>query len=271
MPTMRSLAETLDMPSQRLARPAHPVRLAYALQAMALGTLVWTIATIAPLSGRVAAAVVGAAPSDAIKLADQWAAAIAFIGALLVAVGFFQLARRDDRVLACEMGRAGRWMVFGGGMWVVGCAIHFVAFAFRLEATVGMAAPGISFACLAVEIIGGSIAAIGVRRVLGVLGQRCRRYRVAAHAQQSTEALAIAAALFLVTALAARILPSLGYEMLALSASVVAITSAAVLTLGVLYLVANCWWIARALVAPPPALSTVVHVRRDEDPGESIN
>lgn len=272
---MRSLVETLDMPSQELARPLHPVRIARGIQAMAVGGLLWAIGTTAPMSGRIAAEILGRTVSDAITGADQWGAFVALFGASLGCTGFIQLARRDDPVLDCETGRAGRWMVFGGSMWVIGSLAHFLgltpAFGAWFGVALGMTAPGIGFSCLAVQIAGGSFAVIGVRRMFVVLGQRCRRYRAAAHAQQSAEALAVAAAIFLVSSLLARILPRMGYEFAGLAASVIAIVSGGVLLMGMLYLLFNCWWIARAIVAPPPALEDVVHVVRSNAEGESSN
>jgi hypothetical protein len=268
---MRSLVETLDLPSQRLARPAHPVRLARALQAAAVGGLVWAVAMAVPLAGGALATTLGRSLEGTTVQADIWISLAMLVGALTSTIGLGHLARRDDRVLSSELGNAGRWLVFGGGIWLAASIAQFIALGLGLDRLLQTSRTGIMFECLAVAVIGGSIASVGMRRILAVLGQRCRRYRVAAHARQSTELLATTAAILLVAALASHILPSLGYELLGISASAVTVISGAALVLGVVYFMLNSWWIANALLKPPPSMTDVVHIRREGASGESPN
>ncbi len=259
------------MPSQKLARPAHPERIALALNVLAIGGLLLGIGAVAPSSGRLVAGVLGRSASSAINLPDVAGAIIGFLGALACLVGFVQLSRRDDAVLASELGTAGRWMVFGGSILLAAAGALAIVFAFGLDGAMRISPPGFAFSCLAVEVTGGSVAVIGIRRVLAVLGQRSRRYRAAAQAKQSSEALAAASALFVVMALMATILPGLKYEFLGLAASVLALVTGLVLIMGLLYFMLNCWWIARAIRQPPPPLESVVHLVRGNEPGESAN
>ena len=268
---MRSLVETLDIHSQALARPKHPKRIARALEAMAIGGLLWGVGTVAPLSGRLVAALLGRTVGDTISLTDQLGSLLALVGAAFAVGAFVQLARRDDPVLTSEMGFSGRWMVLGGAIWATAALAHVLFLSLRLDHAIGMASLGLGLSCLAVEVAGGSIAVIGVRRMFAVLGQRSRRYRAAAHARQSAEALAVAAAIFLVATLLSIILPSLKYEFSGMFASVIALVTGGVLLMGLIYMLVNCRWIARAILDPPPQIDEVVRVVNEGAQGEPQN
>lgn len=274
---MTSLVETLDMPSQKLARVRFPSRIAMGLGAFAVGLMIWSIATTAPPIGRALADIAGrATPLGAMEMPDRIAAVLALVGACIATMGGIWLARRDDKVLVSETGNAGRWLVGGLGIWLAATAILGLSTMFDFSTALHVAPAGIIYSCLGVELVGGAVASIGLRKFAIVLGRRCRRYRQAAQARQSIETLVLSAAICLVAAVASEVLSGMRYgwvepQTLALGARVIAWMSGGMFLMGTIYLALNFWWICRIILAPPPVLESVIKVVRPVESGESNN
>ncbi len=269
-PVMSTLVETLDMPSQSLVQLRHPRRVGRGLLTVGAGVLLWTASTTAPAIGRALAELVSGRPApDA--LADHLGVSLAFVGTLLIALGSFQLSRRDDPILAQESGNAGRWLMAGVGIWLLGSAATAAATIAGAERFVRISTDGITFACLAVQLLGSAIAAVGLRAFVTVLGRRCRRFRHAGTARQSIETMVIAGAIALVCSLASTVVLGLGHHDLSLVLRVIAFITGGLLLMGAGYLVVNFGWIRQRLIAPPPPLESVVRVIGPESTAETAN
>ncbi len=269
-PVMSTLVETLDMPSQSLVQLRHPRRVGRGLLTVGAGVLLWTASTTAPAVGRALAELIaGHAAND--SLADHLGVSLAFVGAALIAIGSIQLSRRDDPILVAESGNAGRWLMAGVGIWLLGSTAILVATVGGAERFVRISTDGITFAALAVQLLGSAIAAIGVRTFVTVLGGRCRRFRHAGTARQSIETMVIAGAITLVCSLASTVVLGLGHHDLSLVLRVIAFITGGLLLMGAGYLVVNFGWIRQRLIAPPPSLESVVRVIGLDSPAESSN
>lgn len=265
-----TLVETLDLPSQTLAQPRHAKRLARGLLTIGAGILLWTVGTTAPPAGReLVEYFSGRPPAD--SLASYLGVSLSLIGIVLLSIGSVQLSRRDDRVLLAETRNAGRWLTAGVGIWAVGAAMAVIAAIVGLDRFVRISADGITYSSLAVQLLGASIAAQGLRTYVTVLGRRCRRFRHAGSARQSIEAMLIAGAIALVASLGASVLPQPFYADLALFLAVIGFLSGGLLLMGAVYLLVNFGWIRSILESPPPTLESVVHVIGLESTAESPN
>lgn len=271
MLVMTTLVETLDMPSQFIARPVHARRVSIALLAIAVGILLWIIAVIAPMLLR-GFAELGRAPLPTNGgPADQLAVSISFIGVLLFTVGAIQIARRDDSILRVEIGNYDRILLLGVGIWGGAATASLVGVMFDVQAFFRLPNGALWFMCLAVQMLGAMVAAIGLHRYATVLGRRCRQFRNAGHARQSLETMVITGAVSLVSSFSASILPGLGYVDLPLVLVILSFITGMLLIMGGLYLVMNFWWIYKILNSPPPNLRDVVDVIGPISKGESMN
>ncbi|MSR69878.1 MAG: hypothetical protein EXS17_05980 [Phycisphaerales bacterium] len=267
---MNTLVETLDMPSQALAHPVHAKRIARGILTVGAGILLWTVGTTAPAAGRELVNLVSGRPPEE-ALADQLGSVLALIGVVLLSIGSVQLSRRDDAILLAETRNAGRWLMAGVGIWFLGAAGATVAIVIPAAEFVRISPDGLSFACLAVQLLGSAVAAVGLRTFVTVLGRRCRRFRHAGPARQSIETMVIAGAIALVAALGATMLGRTGSHNLALVSRVIEFVSGGLLLMGAMYLVVNFGWIRRILNSPPPSLESIMRVIGPNSPGESPN
>lgn len=271
MLVMTTLVETLDMPSQSIARPVHARRISIAFFAISIGILIWIVAVVAPMLLR------GFAELGRVPLptsggpADQLAVTIAFLGALIFTIGAIQIARRDDPILRVEIGNHDRILLLGIGIWFGAATVSLAGVIFDLQAVFQLPNGALWFMCLAVQLLGAMVAAIGLHRFATVLGRRCRQFRHAGHARQSLETMVITGAISLVSSFSAAILPGLGYVDLPLFLVILSFITGALLILGGIYLVMNFWWIYRILNNPPPNLREVVDVIGLMNKGESSN
>lgn len=271
-----SLVETLDMPSQQLARVRFPQRVAWGLGTLAIGFIIWSVGTTAPAAGRAITNLLSNSTPAAGSGADTVAAAVSLTGVAIATAGAIQLARRDDRALASETRNAGRWLVAGLGVWLAAAALLLLCLWASLAPSLGVTQAGITFSALGVELVGGTTAAVGLRRFALVLGRRCRRYRQAAQARQSIETLLLAGAISLVFAVASEVLMGMRYgwvepQTLSLVAKVISWLSGGLFLMGTIYLALNFWWISRIILRPPPMIESVVRVVRPVAGGESVN
>jgi hypothetical protein len=268
---MHTLVETLDMPSQMLARPLHPKRLARSLVAIGLGIMVWLFAVTAPMILRgVAELGNNNLPTDG-GPSDRMGVILSIIGVLIFGIGSIQLTRRDDPILVQETGNSGKVLLFGIAIWFTSASASMVGILFNLESLVKLNNQGLWFICLAVQMLGAVIASIGLNKYATVLGRRCRRFRHAGIARQSLETMVVAGAISLVGSLGAAVLPGLNYPDLALISRVISFVAGGLLLMGSGYLLMNFVWIYRILSSPPPNIEDVVKVIGPLSSRESLN
>jgi len=103
-------------------------------------------------------------------------------------------------------------------------------------------------------------ALIGLRRLLGIVGLRSRAYRNAKGGRQSIDALIGAMLAGAVGRLASASGATLDLVWLETIGQTLFGASAALLLLGLVYLLVNCWWIRSALRKPPPTLDELLRI-----------
>ncbi|NBX36071.1 MAG: hypothetical protein EBR10_02455 [Planctomycetes bacterium] len=270
-PVMVSLVETLDLPSQALARPVHARRVAAALLGVGIGILLWLVAVTSPMLAR-GFAELGRAPLplDGGPM-DRVAVALSCLAALVFTVSAVLLARRDDDVLLMETGSARARLLWGVSIW---CAASFAACVgafFDLQSLTRLSNAGLWFVCLTVQLVAATVAASGLNRFAAALGRRCRRFRHAGHARQSLETMTVTGAITLVTSFGASVVPALASPDLGLTLRAISFVTGGLLILGGIYLVLNFWWIRQILNAPPPQLADVIRVVEPTARGDSPN
>lgn len=101
-------------------------------------------------------------------------------------------------------------------------------------------------------------AMLGLRGLLELVGLRSRAYRTAKGGRQSIDALVGAILAGAVGNLVAAVGLWQGIEWLETLGQTLFGASAALLLLGLFYLIVNCWWIRSALRKPPPRLEELV-------------
>lgn len=268
---MHTLVETLDMPSQALARPLHAKRVAHALLAVGLGILIWLFAVTAPMVLRgVAELGNNNLPTDG-GPGDRLAVWLSFLGALIFGIGSIQLTRRDDPILMQETGKSGKVLLTGIAIWFLAASSSLIGVLFDLEPVAKLHNQGLWFICLSVQMIGAVVASVGLNKYATVLGRRCRRFRHAGIARQSLETMVVAGAISLVGSFGAAILPGLNYPDEALISRVISFVAGGLLLMGGGYLLMNFVWICRILTNPPLHIEDVVRVIGPMSPGESSN
>lgn len=270
-PVMVSLVETLDLPSQSLARPLHARRVAAALLGVGIGILLWLVAVTSPMIAR-GFAELGRAPlpPDGGPV-DRIAVVLSCLAAVTFTVSAALLARRDDEVLMSEMGAARQRLLWGVSIWCLAAFAACVGVFFDLQPITRLSNAGLWFMCLTVQLVAATIAASGLNRFAAALGRRCRRFRHAGHARQSLETMSVTGAITLVASFGASVLPSLASPDLALALRTLSFVTGGLLMLGGIYLVLNFWWIRQILNAPPPQLTDVIRVVEPTARGQSPN
>lgn len=185
--------------------------------------------------------------------AGWWAAAGMLVLASVVSLG---IAPKSEELLRAEWGRRRVALSAGLLLWAIVLVAMPPAFGWR---------PGGPFPSSFVLIITTAwqlLAALaplsGLRSVLSYLGRRCQRWRQARQGRQSVDALLGAGAGVLVFSTAVPIMATYRFETLHSLALLLTVSSAAILALGLAYLVVNAWWIARTLVRPPAILGELV-------------
>ncbi len=268
---MHTLVETLDMPSQALARPLHAKRVAHALLAVGLGILIWLFAVTAPMVLRGVAELGNSNLPTNGGPADRLAVWLSFLGAIIFGIGSIQLTRRDDPILMQETGKSGKLLLIGIAIWFSAVSASVLGVLFDLQRFFALENQGLWFICLAVQMLGAVVASMGLNKYAAVLGRRCRRFRHAGIAKQSLETMMVAGAISLVGSFGAAILPGLNYPDLALTSRVISFVAGGLLLMGGGYLLMNFVWIYRILTQPPLHIEDVVRVIGPMSPGESSN
>jgi len=268
---MHTLVETLDMPSQALARPLHAKRVAHALLAVGLGILIWLFAVTAPMVLRGVAELGNSNLPTNGGPADRLAIWLSFLGAIIFGIGSIQLTRRDDPILMQETGKSGKMLLIGIAIWFGAVCASVLGVLFDLQKFITLENQGLWFICLAVQMLGAVVASVGLNKYAAVLGRRCRRFRHAGIAKQSLETMMVAGAISLVGSFGAAILPGLNHPEWALTARVISFVAGGLLLMGGGYLLMNFVWIYRILTNPPLHIEDVVRVIGPMSPGESSN
>ncbi len=268
---MHTLVETLDMPSQAIARPRHARRIARALVAIGAGIMIWLVGVTAPMIIRGVAELGNAKLPTNGGLGDQFAVSLSFFGVLLIGFGSIQLTRRDDPILCLETGNSGRVLRVGVAIWFAAASLSLLGVLFDLQAMSRLSNEGLWFIALAIEMVGAVIAASGLNKYATTLGRRCRRFRNAGIARQSLDTMVVAGAISLVSSFGASVLPGLGYPDLAIASRLVSFVTGGLLLMGAAYLLMNFVWIYRILSNPPPHLEDIVKVIGPMSSGESSN
>lgn len=270
-PVMVSLVETLDLPSQSLARPVHARRVAGALLGVGIGILLWLVAVTSPMLAR-GFAELGHSPlpPDGGPV-DRVAVLFAGLAALMFTLCAVLLARRDDDVLMLETGAARKRLLWGVGVWFTAALAACVGVFVDLQPITHLSNAGLWFMCLTAQLVAATLAASGLNRFASALGRRCRRFRHAGHARQSLETMTVTGAITLVTSFGASVLPSLASPDLGLTLRAISFVTGGLLMLGGIYLVLNFWWIRKILNSPPPQLTDVIRVVQPTGPSDLPN
>jgi hypothetical protein len=171
--------------------------------------------------------------------------------AIAIAAVLAHNALRGEPALLTELGRWRRWLLLGAWGWALtaGLAAWMQWRQVWLPDALRSALP---WAGLAIQLPGMAAMLSGLHVLLAITGRRSRTYTEAHAARQSVQLLNASAALAIVFSVAAPILQfKLGWIGLAYATRALSGCLAFLLLFGAAYLVANTWWVARALVLPP--------------------
>lgn len=160
--------------------------------------------------------------------------------------------------LRAEMGRWRFWMLLGAWLWMLSTLA--AAWALwqpqHLSDAVRAALP---WAGTAIQLPGMAMMLSGLSVLLAITGRRSQAYREAGAARQSVKLLNLNAALLVVCSIASPVLHgSLQWHMLGYISDTAVLALAGLLLFGSAYLMANGWWIGRALVLPPMQMDEAV-------------
>lgn len=148
--------------------------------------------------------------------------------------------------------RSTRWLIWGQVGWSLGVLAPMLgAWAGvhqRLPAALLETVP-VPFAIAAL---------IGLRGLLQIVGLRSRAYRNAQGGRQSIDALIGAVLTGTLGNVASAVGTWRGWVWLEIVGQTIFAVSAALLLLGLLYLIVNCWWIRSSLRKPPPRLDELL-------------
>lgn len=165
---------------------------------------------------------------------------------------------RRDAVLRAEMGRWRIWMLAGGWLWTLATAVAAWAqwHPQHLSDAVRSAMP---WAGTAIQIPGMAMLLSALSVLLAITGRRSQTYREAGAARQSVKLLNLNAALLVVFSIASPVVHNrLRWDVLGFVIDAAVLALAGLLLFGSAYLLANGWWIGRALVLPPMRLEEVL-------------
>jgi hypothetical protein len=179
--------------------------------------------------------------------------------ALAVALGASHLLwLRREPALRLEMGRWRFWMLLGAWLWMLATAAAAWALLQpqHLSDSVRAALP---WAGTAIQLPGMAMMLSGLSVLLAITGRRSQAYREAGAARQSVKLLNITAALLVVCSIASPVLHErLRWHILGYISDTAVLALAGLLLFGAAYLMANAWWIGRALVLPPMQMEEAV-------------
>lgn len=257
MPVVSSLAAAVEHEQHPQVALRSPIRIAIALLACGIGTLLAValqlgapmLTTIDSLMGRVSRI-----PGSVRLIGWIGSAAVIALAAILLQVA---LLRREG-ALRNELGRWRWWLIAGAWSWAVAAGTAAVAQwnqAWLPEALRG----SLPWAGIALQLPGMAATLSGLHALLAITGRRSQAFTEAQAARQSLQLLNATAALALVLSVASPILQyRLGWMLLAHTSRALAGCLGVLLLFGAAYLVANTWWVARALILPPVRVDRVL-------------
>ena len=107
-------------------------------------------------------------------------------------------------------------------------------------------------------LVGGCIVLLGIRSFFGELGRRSREFRTATSKRQKVIDVLVAMGIWVVGALLQLIGAIERQSALVTLGTVVRFISGLLVVIGIVYLMMNLLWIARALASPPPRLTSLL-------------
>jgi len=252
---MTSIAAAIDPDMQRLVRLERPRRTAVSLVATMTAIAAAVLVQLAaPAVALFQDLINQPGPMAARLLAAGWAAASVLL--LAAAIASIGIAPDRDSLLRAEWGRRRVGLQLGLVLWAIAAVAVPLGFGWR--APDHFPDPFLIIISNAWQLLCALAPLGGLRSIFMILGRRSRRWREARHGRQGIDALVAAAGGVLVFSTAVPIMAAYRFEALHTLAVFLTVASAAVLSIGVLYLVANAMWIARSLVKPPLPLDAFV-------------
>lgn len=250
LPVVSSLAAAVEHPQHGLVALQSPWRVAAALFACGVATLSCValqlgapmLLTIETLLGR------SSPMPNTIRLVG-WAGSAMFVSVAALLLHLALGAR--ETALRTELGRWRFWLLVGAWSWTIAAAVA-VALQWNQVWLPDAMRSALPWAGVAMQLPGMAAMLSGLHALLAITGRRSQTFVEARQARQGVQLLNTAAALALVFSVASPILQfKLGWLWLAHSSRALAGCMSALLLFGAAYLVANTWWVARALVLPP--------------------
>ncbi len=252
---MTTLVMATDPGLEEFVRLRHPRRVAASL-----------LVAVAALAAAVLVQMVGPAlavmeevnrregPLPARVTALGWFAAVALLSVAAVAAAM--VAPPSEPLLRAEWGRRRIATIVGFLLW--GGAIASLPWGFGWRGVPAAPGPFVQILTLAWQLLVALLPLGGLRVLLMILGRRSLQWRHARQGRQGVDSLLAAAAGVLVFSTATPIMASYGFKTFHTLAQTLAGASAAILALGLVYLVANAWWIASSLAWPLPPVESLV-------------
>jgi hypothetical protein len=169
---------------------------------------------------------------------------------VIVAVMLHLATGTRERALRAELGRWRAWLLVGAWVWAA-CATLAAVAQWNQVWLPDALRSALPWAGVAVQLPGMAMLLSGVHALLAITGRRSQTFLEANAARQSVQLLNAVAALALVFSIASPILQhKVRWLWLAHTSRALSAVLATLLLFGAAYLVANVWWVARALVLP---------------------
>lgn len=252
---MTSIVTATDPDLRRLAALRGPRRTAVALIAVILAvTLACLVQFVGPCIKLVRDLANEPEPTAAHWLASGWWTGAAFL--VVAAIAALAIAPKSERLLRAEWGR--RRIALQAGLLLWAAIIVSLPPLLGWRSLDRYPSSFILIVSTAAQLLGAMAPLGGLRSLFSILGRRSRRWREARQGRQGVDALVAAGGGVLVFATAVPIMAAYRFELLHTLALLLTVASAAVLGIGLIYLVANALWIARTLVRPPALIESYV-------------
>ncbi len=185
------------------------------------------------------------------RWAPAWLAIVAGVAALAALFWVRRLAPPVGAERSRGVWRDVRWLGVGLAVWAT---FVITVGLMQMAAVPGRAITAVWLAAALAAVI----PLLGLRGILKTIGLRSREYRTASGGRQGIRAM-VAATIGAACGHGLLLLASpTGFETLAALGTVVTSISALMVMIGLFYLVANAWWIRKALRCPPPSLEEVI-------------
>jgi hypothetical protein len=246
-----SILHTVDPAASRLPQIRNPGVVGDAL----LSLMIVLAAVSITLVLRPLAQWLDAMDPSGLRSVDRWAPAWLAIVAGAAALAALFWVRRLAPPAGAEPSRGVwrdvRWLGVGLAVWG---ALVITGGLMQMAAAPAPAVTAIWLAAAVAAVV----PLLGLRGILKTIGLRSREYRTASGGRQGIRAM-VAATIGAACGHALLLLASpTGIQSLAALGTVVISISALMVMIGLFYLVANAWWIRKALRCPPPRLEDVL-------------